>query len=83
MRKVFIVEIHHVARLVIFVVDVLLKILWQAKMLGRVFRFEEGSSQVVNPILHLDLEFRVGEHRGGEIEHNVGRTRKKKAKSPA
>ena len=43
-------------------------------MLHGVFRGEKRRSQIVNPVFHLDLQVRIGEHGLNEIAFHVRRS---------
>src|SRR5258708_4437294 len=75
--EILVAQVHHVAGLVGFVMDVFLEVGGKAEVLGGVLGFGEGGGQVVEAVFHFDLELGVGDHDVGEVEHDVGRAGEK------
>src|ERR1700692_343295 len=72
--QVIVVEVHHVARVVVLEVDVFLEFFGKEEVLHGVFGGHERSGQIVQAVLNFDLKMGIGEHGLNEVAFDVGRS---------
>jgi hypothetical protein len=69
--EILLAEVHHMAGLVVFVVNIFPQVFGQAEMVGGVLGFEEGRGQVIIAIFHFHLQARIVDDGLGHVLHDA------------
>src|SRR5260370_1157588 len=78
---VLVMQVHHVARVVVILFDVFLQGLREPQVLHREFRSEKRRGQIEIAVLDLYQQAWVGDHSLGQILIDIGRAREKSPRS--